>query len=333
MTNNFGGLDPLTTAKLYWACIVPKLVYGLHLVSINDKCLRKLEQFHIFCAKRIQGLPQHSPSEGVLPQLGWITLKGYMDKLLLQFLFHICKQNNNSIVKRVFLSRVSHIAKESSSQYSKSPASNIINCARKYCIYSEAMVIMNVDGDSPYIRSKIKWKTVVDKAVMKHETDMWKSNVLLFPKLIIYKSVITMIDPCVWWRIAKQKPELSRKCKVLMKMLCNVYGFMTNRCKYDKSSSMYGRSNICKMCGEEVEDLIHCLFLCLGYANERLNLYDKVREICDIELVNLNVNERVLFLFGSCSINGVDYNVVLAEAILRYIHDVHTKRSALFIMS
>ena len=324
------GLNPVSFSKLYWAIVMPKLVYGLFLVPISISCIHKIETFHIACAKRIQGLPMSTPSEGVLPQLGWVRIKTHLDRLKLLFIFHIVNMDDNSIVKDIFIKRLRYLL-QSPAIKSFSPVSCIIKCVRLYGLLDDVLNSLNLGA--PYcVMSKSMWMNYVDKTLNKHEHSLWRSNVGLFPKLSVYKSIITCIEPCIWWRLAQSIPRLSRHCKVVVKMLCGTYGFMKSMYKMKARDKYCVYNDLCNTCKQKSEDIIHCVICCDGYVNYRIEIYKCIQELCDIDMCDLSESNRLLYLL-SAGMNGNHIIKVsplttmkLAEAIAKYMYKIHKQR-------
>ena len=101
--------------------VLPRLLYGLEVLSLNKKQLDELEKFHLEALKNIQSLPTRTANSVTYLLLGALPLKAEMDRKQLG-LFHsivtsenltrqevskrqIPMKNQGSIFKHIFLHR------------------------------------------------------------------------------------------------------------------------------------------------------------------------------------------------------------------------------------
>lgn len=66
--------------KIYQVYVIPKLLYGLEVLSLNKKQLDKLEKFHIENLKYIQTLTTHTANSMVYLLLGVLLIKAKIEK-------------------------------------------------------------------------------------------------------------------------------------------------------------------------------------------------------------------------------------------------------------
>ena len=57
-------VTPVTSNKLYWQVAIPKLCYGLQVMTLTDASLENIEQLHSSTAKYSQGLPNQCSNPG-----------------------------------------------------------------------------------------------------------------------------------------------------------------------------------------------------------------------------------------------------------------------------
>ena len=77
---------PIVFSKLYWAVIVPTVIYGCEVIAFSDSDKDKLEIFHRFVAKPIQGLSEKTANVMCTAQLGWFSMSAEIEIWCLIFL-------------------------------------------------------------------------------------------------------------------------------------------------------------------------------------------------------------------------------------------------------
>ena len=111
----------------------------------------------------------------------------------------------------------------------------------------------------------------------------------------------------------------------MVKMICNVYSFLKNTCKYNKAYTMHDPcSDICKMCEQQPEDILHCIILCSGYGNERDVLYEKVKSLNGINLTEYSESERLLKLLQISFLTDTN-QMKTAEIVVKFVYAIHKK--------
>ena len=74
-----GGINPISGSKLYWAVAVPKLLYGCEVWSMSEQSVLMMEQAHVWAARALQSLPNHSSCLAVTASLGWLSIESHID--------------------------------------------------------------------------------------------------------------------------------------------------------------------------------------------------------------------------------------------------------------
>ena len=66
-------------SKLYWAIAIPRMLYGLEILTLSRTTVKSLETVHSSVAKGMQGLPKQSVNCGCLASVGWLSIETYLD--------------------------------------------------------------------------------------------------------------------------------------------------------------------------------------------------------------------------------------------------------------
>ena len=92
----------------------------------------------------------------------------------------------------------------------------------------------------------------------------------------------------IWWEIADENPELMQFCEVMAKIVCR-----TSRLKSDdydfKDQLLSGRS--CDLCEQFIaEDVKHIVLECDGTGNLRIEMFDCIYRVTNMDIVNMSDN-------------------------------------------
>ena len=74
------GLNAKFSHKIYQVYVLPRLLYGLEVLSLNKKQLDELGKFHLEILKNIQSLPTRTANAIVYLLLGALPLKAEIEK-------------------------------------------------------------------------------------------------------------------------------------------------------------------------------------------------------------------------------------------------------------
>ena len=318
-----GGLDPLTLSKIYWTCIIPKLLYGFQNIYIDKKGIQKLSDFHYMSAKRIQRLPINTTREACLAQLGWINIDAFIDKMRLTFMYRLANRNFNLVSSDVFRIRFVQLAQRKHIIKSKSPIAQMIACAQKYGV----LEIVNDILIGSVNMSKNEWKSLINVAVMKYQVCQWKCSTLLYSKLALYRHIVTTIEPIIWWRVAQLYPDLRRQCSIIMRLVCNEY-------KFNMAFATFISEKYCLMCNSDIENVKHLLVECeyIPIVNIRNEMYSEICQISDINMHQMNQTSQLQFILcaglvdGSQIVNSI--TIKLAKSICNHVFRMHSFRKS-----
>ena len=89
-----GGMNPISSMKLYTSVVLPRALFGCEMwSSISRASMLKLEVAHRFCVKFAQGFPKLTRTDTALGMLGVSSLETYIDMQKLNFLGVLCRSN------------------------------------------------------------------------------------------------------------------------------------------------------------------------------------------------------------------------------------------------
>ncbi|CAC5400024.1 unnamed protein product [Mytilus coruscus] len=92
------GLNPRTSCKIYQVYVIPRLLYGLETLNLQNKDTIALCSFHLSTLKHIrQSLPNRTASSAVYLLLGTLPITAELHKRQLSLLHSIAMSHNNSI--------------------------------------------------------------------------------------------------------------------------------------------------------------------------------------------------------------------------------------------
>ena len=94
------GLTAKISFKIYQVYVLPRLLYGLEVLSLSKKLLDELETFHLEILKNIQSLPTRTANSVVYILLGAFPLKAEIEKKQLGLLYSMLT-NRISVQKSV----------------------------------------------------------------------------------------------------------------------------------------------------------------------------------------------------------------------------------------
>ena len=90
------GLNPRVSYKIYQCYVVPRLLFGLEVLPINQSQLNLLSKFHVDTLKRFQTLPTRTATCAVHLLLGALPIEAELHKRQLSLLYNILVSTNET---------------------------------------------------------------------------------------------------------------------------------------------------------------------------------------------------------------------------------------------
>ena len=161
-----GGLNPITSKRIYKSVVLSKALYGCELWnSLLPKHIDILEKAHRFCVKCMQSLPRCTSTDVAFILLDINTIEDDIDYRKLIFLGQLCNLPHQYCVKEFFIHRL--VDYKSNAGSVKGYFSDIYRILGKYSLL-EYLKTFESDG---VFMSKSAWKRVV-RENMKFYSDM-----------------------------------------------------------------------------------------------------------------------------------------------------------------
>ena len=309
-------VTPQSASHVYWTVCIPKLTYGLELMDLPDQSLRDMESYHAEIAKCIQGLPDQTCNIAAVAMLGWLSIQGYLDILMLSLLWKIISLPLAYIYKQLFLIRyVTHTYRDQENHYG--PLWRAMNRSEKYGLLP---FIIDAVETGEYMPDT-QWKRLCKERVWQREQKQWKVNSALFVKLSEIRQMIDCKNVLSWWQYAQHNTEDMNKCKLILKLFLGVHNLKCNAVKYTGEN----QSQLCTNCSDyKYETIEHVLFECEGNSVLRGHLWNNILESCPsasmvYEMTSMSTKARCSFLLSGLNNSYVKEWNNLFKAIVQFI--------------
>ncbi|CAC5377727.1 unnamed protein product [Mytilus coruscus] len=91
------GLNPQTSYKIYKSYVIPRLLYGMEILPLNQSQHDIMTRFHTKTLRNIHSLPTRTATGSVFMLLGALTIEAEIHKRQLSFLYSVLSCNNSTI--------------------------------------------------------------------------------------------------------------------------------------------------------------------------------------------------------------------------------------------
>ena len=91
------GLNPKTSYVIYRTYVIPRLLYGLEITSLNKTQIKELERYHLNTLRQIQSLPKRTATASVFMLLGALPIEAELHKRLLGLLYAVLTSENRCL--------------------------------------------------------------------------------------------------------------------------------------------------------------------------------------------------------------------------------------------
>lgn len=282
-------LNPVVATKLYNSIALPKLCYGTEILELTDECVEDMEQFHVNNAKLFQGLPQNASNVGSVGSIGWKSVQTHIDILRLLFMWRILLLPMGNLYKNIMLKRIIQCF----IRQCKGPVYQMIETCRKYGLY-EYLYDSVVSGQYATIH---QFKSLVKQKSNATYIQSWKITCCFYKSLSMYNTnVVSGLQMISWWKVVYDAPERTNKCRLIVKLLLNVYRL---------------GKKMCHLCDSYRRDSItHILFECDFVKDVRTKHWKKVASVCPLPLFNdmmkMTLDDRCAFLLSGLNAPYID---------------------------
>ena len=132
---------------------MPTVIYGCEVIAFSDSDKDKLEIFHRFVAKHIQGLSEKTANVMCTAQLGWFSLSAAIEIRCLIFLRTLFDTATPDIYRSIAIQSWIKLSNGITSLDRSSPMQQMYKVCIKYCLANKVSNWLN-DGSVP---SKARW--------------------------------------------------------------------------------------------------------------------------------------------------------------------------------
>ena len=257
------GINPKVSYKIYQCYVIPRMLYGLEVIPINDSQMENLSKFHLQTLKRIQSLPKRTANCAVYLLLGVLPLQAELHKRQLGLLYNIIFTENET------LASLTH----------RQCAINKDNNLSFYCRVQRILDMYNlptIDTVRYLSLSKLMWKNRVKQTMHSYWLNQLKLEASTKTTL---KNLC--LDGCeigkthqIWDNIDTTTTDVKRSI-IKCRMLTGNYMVQANNHKFSNGK----QSALCKCCALKDEDISHMLLDCPSYHLQRKTILKQIKAI------------------------------------------------------
>lgn len=278
------GLHPINCKKLYNAVVLPAALYGCELWNDIVPCQAEmLEKSHRFCIKYMQSLPNRTRTDVALSLLGCNPVITDIDYKKLIFLGQLCTLSVSCITKELFTHRLINYVENPRRKVGFMP--DILRILDKYSL----RYVLENFIDTGIFMTKHVWKKLVRKRIDDVVREEWQHRMTTDTNLNKFLTFHNVYEPCVFWKISKSNPKLSKYCQNCIKLV----GMMFSNYRLLSCPSCYMLNN------NQTE---HTILYCCATENFRKQLWHTICSTFGFEVFakfkHLEPTEQVLSLFS-----------------------------------
>ena len=269
--NCIGGVNPCVASKLYWATVVPSMLYGCQVLCLSESAIDQIEAEHRSFGKRLQSLPITTSNPAAYSLMGWSSVRAYIDSCILNFFYKTLCMSADCIFRKLVTNRFVDLLMRGEEK--GGPISMFIKTCYKYNVIEYVRShVESGEGIAP-----LQWKSICKEAISAHETLLHRLELNMSSKLLNMAN--HKLGMHQWWLVAKAYPATLADCKFMIKLLVGEEPLAWNKGRYVKPVSFENRS--CKLCNVGApENVEHFLFDCKALELQRQKLYDGIRLFC-----------------------------------------------------
>ena len=207
---------PPVINKIYEGVALPKSLYGMEVVPINQSGLLEMEKAHRGMSKIIQNIPNNTSNASHLALVGWHTLDTKISIMKLCFLWRILCLPIGNIYRRILTFCLQLCINDDSYINLKSPSYSMFTYVKRYNL-------MNILKDSLHTNNEGKimsYKRMIKEAVYTHEINCWSATMSLLHNLPFYDSSVLTIQLHPWWEFTKAVPNYYRQVSSIIAIIC-----------------------------------------------------------------------------------------------------------------
>ena len=255
------GLKTCLNGHLWSAFIVPRLTYGLEILSLKKNDIENLEKFQRKSLRQIQGLPDKTSNTIILALLGILPLESIKHKNSLNLFVNISR-NHHFIEYDIAERQLVMKGCEEKSWF------NLVKTILE--TYNLPSIFSLFNQQIP----KSKWKSMLNKAVNEYIEAKWQNDLKAKPSLkYINPNSLKVGKSHPIWATVRNSITDNKRAQLKCKILTGTYTLQGNRAAFNQ----YTVDATCKLCLAAPETRQHFISECSAYTQEREVYVQKLR--------------------------------------------------------
>ena len=314
--HSVNGVKTCLNGHIWNTFVVPRLIYGLEVVSLKIKDIECLEKFQRKSLRQLQGLPDKTPNCVTLALLGILPIETVIHKNSLNLFMSIIR-NKHFIEYEVAERQLVMKGEEEKSWFNLiKTVLGTYNLPSIYTLFGQSL-------------TKAEWKSILNQAVNTHIEASWQAEVKQKPSLkYVNPNSLKVGTAHPVWSTVNNSIIDNKRAQLKCKLLTGTYILQGNRAAFNQ----YTVDATCKLCHTAPETRKHFLAECSAYTSERETYTEKLRNnpVLSDEIKSDLRNPDLLTqltLDASFHVETKDLEVLELDS-REYIVQIHKKRIA-----
>ena len=316
------GLNMATCNLIFWTIIIPIVTFGSEIWPISDADYENLALFQRYAGRRLQRLPNRTPTGCSYYAMGWMRISTYILVKKLLFAMSILRLDVENVVRKVFLARFMYMIDDNfnmDGDIREGPTAGIMRAAKRLGLLG---FIKNFVNGVSGIPSKGAWSKVVWAKAWQLEDSFCNTMKYVYKETDLLNDIMCTTKYLIWWEMSDKRAEMTRISENMVKLVCHA-----SRLKGD-DYRLKGCTHSLIACSEcdmfIKEDLKHLVLQCPCYEYIRRKMFNDLY-VLDSGLENLFIehpNKVFQWLIGM-NIDGTDsdfmykFLTITGEAIVK----------------
>ena len=176
--------------------------------------------------------------------------------------------------------------------------------------------------------SRPAWKRLCESTVHAWHENKWRMVRIMYSRLDLFNTVVTNIEPSIWWTVCKHNPTMINVCKRLVKLTSGESSLNAHRGRYSNKTS------VCTLCGlYELESATHMLVECVALAEHRERLWTQTLQCIPPGMASsmqaMGPGEKTQFILSGLAVKYIYEWQPIYEAIGCFVDTLYKARGGL----
>ena len=282
--------SPSTMSKIYWGVSIPKMLYGLEVTPIDDKCIEMLEESHRQNAMLIQNLPSRTAKPAPVMMMGWQSIEAVIAYMKIMFMIRVLCLGCDSLYRKLMVIGMDKY-NERGPQRIPTPVCEMMKYVNRYGLNTKVETC----------KTSGTWKMVeplkreVKRIILRCDEDLMKASCLLYRNLSTFADCVEYKKLNVWWRCVALSSSAFRSVSCVVALLCG-----TQPNGYGVNFGYHPRCQIC--CDYVTDSMEHIIFDCSGLQIKRQTVMDSLINSMPYAMresfIMLNSKAKVIFILS-----------------------------------